>query len=405
VIDESAIRLRFEALAPMLDEQGRRRFAAAEAMRAGPGGVSAVMRATGIARSTIRRGLDELADGDTPDGERVRRAGGGRKPLSATDERLIDDLRTLVEPETRGDPQSPLLWTCKSLRKLSQSLRDMGHKIGRTVVGELLYKLDYRLQTNRKTREGASHPDRDAQFCYINDRVKAALAAGEPAISVDTKKKELVGDFKNGGREWRPKSSPEQVRVHDFVIPELGRAVPYGVYDIADNAGWVSVGIDHDTAAFATNAIGSWWELMGRARYPHARSLLITADGGGSNGSRVRLWKVELQKLADELGMPITVCHLPPGTSKWNEIEHRLFSFITGNWRGKPLISHQVIVELIAATTTEAGLKVRCQLDPNAYPAGIKVSDAELEAVNLSRHDFHGEWNYTISPKVLALEQ
>jgi hypothetical protein len=405
VIDESAIRLRFEALAPMLDEQGRRRFAAAEAMTAGPGGVSAVMRATGIARSTIRRGLDELADGDTPDGERVRRAGGGRKPLSATDERLIDDLRTLVEPETRGDPQSPLLWTCKSLRKLSQSLRDMGHKIGRTVVGELLYKLDYRLQANRKTREGASHPDRDAQFCYINDRVKAALAAGEPAISVDTKKKELVGDFKNGGREWRPKSSPEQVRVHDFVIPELGRAVPYGVYDIADNAGWVSVGIDHDTAAFATNAIRSWWELMGRARYPHAESLLITADGGGSNGSRVRLWKVELQKLADELGMPVTVCHLPPGTSKWNKIEHRLFSFITGNWRGKPLISHQVIVELIAATTTQAGLKVRCQLDPNTYPAGIKVSDAELEAVNLTRHDFHGEWNYTIRPKVLALQQ
>jgi DDE family transposase len=405
VIDESAIRLRFEALAPMLDEQGRRRFAAAEAMTAGPGGVSAVMRATGIARSTIRRGLDELADGDTPEGERVRRAGGGRKPLSATDEHLIDDLRTLVEPQARGDPQSPLLWTCKSLRKLSQSLRDMGHKIGRTVVGELLYKLDYRLQANRKTREGASHPDRDAQFCYINDQVKAALAAGEPAISVDTKKKELVGDFKNGGREWRPKSSPEQVRVHDFVIPELGRAVPYGVYDIADNAGWVSVGIDHDTAAFATNAIRSWWELMGRARYPHAKSLLITADGGGSNGSRVRLWKVELQKLADELGMPVTVCHLPPGTSKWNKIEHRLFSFITGNWRGKPLISHQVIVELIAATTTEAGLKVRCQLDPNTYPAGIKVSDAELEAVKLTRHDFHGEWNYTIRPKVPALEQ
>jgi hypothetical protein len=274
VIDESAIRRRFEVLAPVLDEQGRRRFAAAEAMTAGPGGVSAAMRATGIARSTIRRGLDELADGDTPDGERVRRAGGGRKPLSATDMRLIDDLRALVEPETRGDPQSPLLWTCKSLRKLSQGLRDMGHKIGRTVVGELLYRLDYRLQANRKTREGASHPDRDAQFRYINDQVKAALAAGEPAISVDTKKKELVGDFKNGGREWRPKGSPEEVRVHDFVIPELGRAVPYGVYDIADNAGWVSVGIDHDTASFATNAIRSWWQLMGRAR-PLARKSAI----------------------------------------------------------------------------------------------------------------------------------
>ena len=332
-------------------------------------------------------------------------AGGGRKPLNATDASLIDDLRSLVEPETRGDPQSPLLWTCKSLRKLSQSLRDMGHKIGRTVVGELLYKLDYRLQANRKTREGASHPDRDGQFRYINDQVKAALAAGEPAISVDTKKKELVGDFRNGGREWRPKSSPEHVRVHDFVIPELGRAVPYGVYDIADNVGWVSVGIDHDTAAFATNAIRSWWQLMGRQRYPQAKSLLITADGGGSNGSRVRLWKVELQKLADEFRIPITVCHLPPGTSKWNKIEHRLFSFITGNWRGKPLVSHQVIVELIAATTTNAGLKVRCQLDPNTYPAGIKVPNAELQAVDLIRHDFHGEWNYTISPKALALEQ
>ena len=405
MIDESAIRLRFEVVAPVLDEHGLRRFAAAEAMAAGPGGVSAVMRATGIARSTIRRGLDELADGDAPDGERVRRAGGGRKPLSATDASLIDDLRSLVEPETRGDPQSPLLWTCKSLRKLSQSLRDMGHKIGRTVVGELLYKLDYRLQANRKTREGASHPDRDGQFRYINDQVKAALAAGEPAISVDTKKKELVGDFRNGGREWRPKSSPEHVRVHDFVIPELGRAVPYGVYDIADNVGWVSVGIDHDTAAFATNAIRSWWQLMGRQRYPQAKSLLITADGGGSNGSRVRLWKVELQKLADEFRIPITVCHLPPGTSKWNKIEHRLFSFITGNWRGKPLVSHQVIVELIAATTTNAGLKVRCQLDPNTYPAGIKVPNAELQAVDLIRHDFHGEWNYTISPKALALEQ
>ncbi len=279
------------------------------------------------------------------------------KPVSETDASLLDDLRMLVEPETRGDPQSPLLWTCKSLRKLSQSLRDMGHTVGRTLVGELLHKLDYRLQANRKTREGSHNPDRDAQVHDINDRVKAALAAGGPAISVDTKKKELVGDFRNVGREWRPQGSPEQVRVHDFVIPELGRAVPYGVYDIAGNAGWVSVGIDHDTAAFAANAIRSWWKLMGRERYPNASSLLITADGGGSNGSRVRLWKIELQKLADELGVPITVCHLPPGTSKWNKIEHRLFSFITGNWRGKPLISHQVIVQLIAATTTKTGLR------------------------------------------------
>jgi hypothetical protein len=289
------------------------------------------------------------------------------------------------------------LWTCKSLRKLSQGLREMGHKIGRTVVGELLYKLDYSLQSNRKTREGSNHPDRDAQFRYINDRVMGALAAGEPAISVDTKKKELVGDFSNAGRQWRPKGSPEEVRVHDFVIPELGRAVPYGVYDIADNAGWVSVGVDHDTAAFAANAIRSWWRLMGRERYPNAVSLLVTADGGGSNGSRVRLWKLELQKLADDLGVSITVCHLPPGASKWNRIEHRLFSFITGNWRGKPLVSHKVIVQLIAATTTKTGLKVRCELDENIYPAGVKVSDAELEAVNLTRHEFHGEWNYTIN--------
>ena len=363
------------------------------------------MRATGLARSTIARGLAELRGGDTLGPDRVRRPGGGRKPVSATDPTLIDDLCSLVEPETRGDPQSPLLWTCKSVRKLSASLRDMGHSIGRTLVGQLLDKLGYSLQANRKRREGASHPDRDAQFRYINDSVKAALLAGQPTISVDTKKKELVGDFKNGGREWRPKGSPEEVRVHDFVIPELGRAVPYGVYDIADNAGWVSVGIDHDTAAFATNAIRSWWKLMGRERYPQAKTLLITADGGGSNGSRVRLWKVELQKLADELGIPITVCHLPPGTSKWNKIEHRLFSYITGNWRGKPLISHQVIVELIAATTTKTGLKVQCQLDQNTYPAGIKVSKAELKAVNITRHDFHGEWNYTIRPKMLALER
>jgi hypothetical protein len=404
VIDESAIRLRYEKLTPVLDERGRRRFGAAEAIAAGRGGIAAVMRATGLARSTIGRGLVELRQlGEVSD--RVRRPGGGRKPLSETDTSLLADLRSLVEPETRGDPQSPLLWTCKSLSKLCQGLREMGHQIGRTLVGELLHKLDYSLQANRKTREGSNHPDRDAQFHYINDRVKEALAAGEPAISIDTKKKELVGDFKNGGREWRPKGSPEQVRVHDFVIKELGRAVPYGVYDIADNAGWVSVGIDHDTSAFAANAIRNWWKLMGKERYPRATRLQITADGGGSNGSRVRLWKVELQKLADELGIPITVCHLPPGTSKWNKIEHRLFSFITQNWRGKPLVSYQTIVQLIAATTTTAGLKVRCELDQNTYPAGIKVSDKEINAINLDRHDFHGEWNYTISPKLRALER
>lgn len=359
----------------------------------------AVWRATGIARSTIGRALEELRRGETPDPGRIRRPGGGSKPATQTDASLLDDLRALVEPTTRGDPQSPLLWTCKSLSTLSESLRAMGHKAGRTLVRKLLHQLDYSLQANRKTREGAGHPDRDAQFHYINDQVKAALAAGEPAISVDTKKKELVGDFKNAGREWRPKGTPEEVRVHDFIIPELGRAVPYGVYDIAGNAGWVSVGIDHDTAAFATNAIRSWWRLMGRERYPDAKSLLITADGGGSNGSRVRLWKLELQKLADDLGVPITVCHLPPGTSKWNRIEHRLFSFITGNWRGKPLVSHAVIVQLIAATTTKSGLKVRCELDPNSYPPGIKVADHDLAAVNIVRHAFHGDWNYSILPK------
>ena len=367
-------------------------------MAAGRGGIAAVARATGIARSTIGRALQEVGNGEAIEAARVRRPGAGGKPKSETDPSLIVDLRALVEPETRGDPQSPLLWTCKSLRKLSHALCDMGHQVGRTLVGELLHKLGYRLQANRKTREGTSHPDRDAQFRYINAQVRAALAAGEPAISVDTKKKELVGDFKNAGREWHPQGSPPEVRVHDFVIPELGRAVPYGVYDIADNAGWVSVGVDHDTAAFASNAIRSWWTQMGRERYPDATRLTITADGGGSNGSRLRLWKLQLQELADQLRMPITVCHLPPGTSKWNRIEHRLFSFITANWRGKPLVSHKVIVELIAATTTEAGLTVRCQLDPNTYPAGIKVSEAQLNTVNLKRHEFHGDWNYTIEP-------
>ena len=380
-------------------------MAAAEAMAAGRGGVSAVSRATGMARSTIGRALVELRDGAALPDNRVRRSGGGRKPLSETDVSLLDDLRRLVDPATRGDPESPLLWTSKSLRKLAEGLRGIGHTIGHNLVGDLLRKLGYSLQANRKTREGTNHPDRDAQFRYINDRVKAALDAGEPAISVDTKKKELVGDFKNAGREWAPKGSPEEVRVHDFLIPELGRAAPYGVYDIGDNAGWVSVGVDHDTASFAVNAIRRWWLLMGSVRYPHATSLTITADGGGSNGSRVRLWKIELQKLADELGLAITVHHLPPGTSKWNKIEHRLFSFITGNWRGKPLVSHQVIVQLIAATKTKAGLTVRCELDPNIYPAGVKVSDDEFKAVELLRHEFHGEWNYTIRPSGLVLDQ
>jgi hypothetical protein len=401
VIDEAAIKLRYVAVDPVLDERARRRFAAAEALAAGRGGVTAVARATGMARSTIDRGLSELR-GETvtaaaPD--RIRRKGGGRKPLAVTDPTLLSDLKYLVEPTTRGDPMAPLLWTAKSLRRLAAGLRGLGHRICHNVVADLLRDMGYSLQANRKTREGTNHPDRDAQFGYINDQVKQALAASEPAISVDTKKKELVGDFKNGGREYRPKGEPEPVRVHDFIIPELGRAAPYGVYDIADNAGWVSVGIDHDTASFAVNAIRRWWQAMGRARYPHATRLVVTADCGGSNGVRLRLWKRELQTLANELGISITVCHLPPGTSKWNKIEHRLFSFITQNWRGRPLVNYQTIVQLISATTTDTGLKVQCEIDPNTYPAGVKVTDAEMDAINIHRHEFHGDWNYTISPQ------
>ena len=401
MIDDSAIRLRFKSLDPVLDERGRRRFAAAEALAAGYGGILAVSRATGIARSTIQRGLAELSDeaGLAVPPERVRRAGGGRKSLSVTDTTLLNDLQSLVDPVTRGDPMAPLLWTAKSLRRLAAELQALGHRIGHNVVAKLLREQGYSLQANRKTLEGASHPDRDAQFNYINEQVKAALAADQPAISVDTKKKELVGDFKNNGREYRPKGNPEKVRVHDFKIPELGRAAPYGVYDIADNTGWVSVGIDHDTASFAVNAIRRWWQTMGHERYPKASRLTISADGGGSNGSRVRLWKIELQALADELGIEITVCHLPPGTSKWNKIEHRLFSFITQNWRGKPLVSYQTIVQLIAATTTKTGLTVKSELDTNSYPKGIKVDDADMDAINLHRHEFHGEWNYTIKPR------
>jgi len=400
VIDEAAIKLRYDALDPLLDERGRRRFAAAEAMAAGLGGIAAVSRITGIARSTIGRGLAELRGEAAPDAptDRVRRKGAGRRSLVSSDPTLVADLKSLVEPTTRGDPMAPLLWTAKSLRNLAAGLRELGHRIAHNVVADLLRDMGYSLQANRKTLEGSNHPDRDAQFGYINEQVKAALAANQPAISVDTKKKELVGDFKNAGQEYHPKGQPEPVRVHDFIIPELGRAAPYGVYDIANNAGWVSVGIDHDTASFAVNAIRTWWQKMGSERFPNASQLVITADGGGSNGTRVRLWKRELQALADELGIPITVCHLPPGTSKWNKIEHRLFSFITQNWRGRPLVSYQTIVQLIAATTTDAGLKVQAEIDTNSYPAGIKVTDAEMDEINIRRHDFHGEWNYTISP-------
>ena len=373
-------------------------FAAAEARAAGYGGIAAVSRATGLAASTIGRGLKELAAAGL-EGDRIRRHGGGRKALLVSDAKLLDDLLALVAPSERGDPMSPLRWTCKSLRRLAAELRALGHRISHTVVGEVLKQQKFSLQGNRKTREGDSHPDRDAQFAYINESVTSMLAGQQPVISVDTKKKELVGDFKNGGREWRPRGDPEEVRVHDFLIKELGRAVPYGVYDLAANAGWVSVGIDHDTAAFAVQTIRSWWHNVGHQQYPGASCLTITADGGGSNGSRVRLWKYQLQKLADELGMEINVHHLPPGTSKWNKIEHRLFSFISMNWRAKPLVSYRVIVDLISATTTDAGLKVRCELDKKSYPKGIVVSDQEMAKIKILRADFHGEWNYTIRPR------
>jgi len=392
------IQRRYEDLSPVLNEQGLRRFAATEARAYGHGGVSVVSKITGLARSTISRGMKEIGENLPVEAGRVRKPGGGRKAKQAEDSTLLSDLQRIVEPATRGDPMRVLKWTSKSLRHLSEALKGEDHSVCPHVIADCLRELGYSLQANRKTKEGSGHMDRDAQFQYISDQAKAFLAVDEPVISVDTKKKELVGNFKNSGREWRPKASPEVVNVHDFIDPKLGRAVPYGIYDIGDNKGWVSVGTDHDTASFAVHAIGRWWLTMGHQRYPKATRLLVTADGGGSNGHRVRLWKVELQELANTLRVPITVCHLPPGTSKWNKIEHRLFSFITLNWRGKPLRSFKTIVQLIAATTTTAGLTVRAELDENKYAKGVKISDAKLAAINLSRHPFHGDWNYTISP-------
>jgi len=394
-VELEAVRQRFAVLAPVLDERRRRLVAAAEALALGWGGVVGVARVTGVSRSAIQAGLAELRApaAKRPAPERVRRAGGGRKRTVDTDPTLRHELERLVAPVTRGDPESPLRWTSKSVRKLAAELQAVGHAVSHQLVADLLHELGYSLQANRKTREGGDHPDRDAQFAHLNAQVVAQLAAGEPAISVDTKKKELVGDFNNGGREWHPAGQPEVVRVHDFVDRDLGRASPYGIYDLAHNTGWVNVGIDHDTAAFAVASIRRWWSSMGRTVYPDATRLLICADGGGSNGSRVRLWKLELQQLADETGLTIAVCHLPPGTSKWNKIEHRLFSCISQNWRGKPLVSYEVIVSLIAATTTTAGLRVHAQLDTHAYPAGRKVSDEDLARVRLQRDAFHGEWN------------
>jgi len=402
-VDETtAIKDRFARVAGRLDERARRLVAASEALALGWGGITAVSRATGLSRKAIRRGIADLqaAPPATAGPGRVRRPGGGRKKTVEKDPTLRHDLEALVDPGTRGDPQSPLRWTCKSVRKLAAELRERGHQVSHQLVAELLREAGYSLQGNRKTREGGAHPDRDAQFAHISATAEAYLAAGDPVISVDAKKKELVGDFKNGGRAWRPQGQPEEVRVYDFVIPELGRATPYGVYDLAANAGWVNVGIDHDTAAFAVESIRRWWTQAGQARYPQAQRLLITADGGGSNGSRVRLWKRELQRLADETGVAITVCHFPPGTSKWNKIEHRLFAFISQNWRGQPLISYAVILNLIAATSTTTGLTVASYLDTNTYPPGLKVTDEEMNALHLRRDAFHGEWNYTILPHV-----
>jgi hypothetical protein len=400
VASEQKLVSRFKLLEPWLDERTRRLWAAAESAAIGRGGISLVARASGVSRRAIHQGLSELKQ--KPDhaqragGSRIRRRGGGRKKTLTKDPSLIQDLEKLVEPATRGDPESPLRWTCKSVRKLAEELRRLGHDASHTLVSELLHEQKYSLQANRKTKEGTSHPDRNSQFEHISETVQGFLRQGQPAISVDTKKKELIGEFKNGGREWRPKGQPEPVRVHDF---GKVKDVPYGVYDLGRDAGWVNVGTDHDTSAFAVESIRQWWNTMGRPCYPKARQLLITADSGGSNGSRVRLWKLELQKFADQTGLEIAVCHFPPGTSKWNKIEHRLFSFITQNWRGKPLVSHEVIVNLIAATTTKTGLQVKSRLDTGKYPKGVKVSKADFAGIALRPDDFHGDWNYSIQPR------
>ena len=401
----TTVQEKFRSLAPIMDERMRRRWAASEARALGWGGIALVARATGLSPVTIRQGQAELkAMGTDPAGEtagsgRVRRRGGGRKRLSQADRTLRQDLEALVDPATRGDPQSPLRWTCKSTRNLAAALANQGHPVSHQTVARLLQEMDYNLQVNRKTKEGASHRDRNAQFEYIAKQVRSFQRRGQPVVSVDTKKKELVGDFKNGGQEWQPEGEPEEVRCKDFKDKQLGKVAPYGVYDLTTNEGWVSVGIDHDTAQFATETLRRWWENMGRLVYPNATELLVTADGGGSNGSRTRLWKVSLQRVANELGVRISVCHFPPGTSKWNKIEHRMFCHITENWRGRPLVSRAVIVNLIGSTKTATGLRIQAALDTNSYETGIKVSDEELAAVKIKKHKFHGDWNYTISPR------
>jgi len=397
-MDIDTLRTKYRALAGELTERSRRLWAATEAKALGHGGIALVEQATGISRSTIQRGLRELEGGVSLAPGRTRRSGGGRKQTITKDSTLLADLDGLVEPTSLGDPESPLRWTSKSVRTLASALQAMGHDVSHNLVAQLLHETGYSLQANQKTREGAEHPDRDAQFRYINRQVRRFLRTEAPAISVDTKKKELVGDFKNPGREWRPKGSPDRVRVHDFIIPENGKAIPYGVYDLQRNEGWVSVGIDHDTASFAVTSIRRWWRRMGRPAYGGVSELLITADAGGSNGPRLRLWKWELQKFANRTGLSITVCHFPPGTSKWNKIEHRLFSHIAMNWRGKPLTSLGVIVSLIGSTRSEAGLRVRSEVDRGAYPGGVVITDDQMQQVHLKRHRFHGDWNYTIRP-------
>jgi AcrR family transcriptional regulator len=388
---------KFTALFPHLNERQRRVCAAAEARALGHGGIARVARAAGLSRPTIYQGLRDLDQPPLPG--RVRRAGGGRPAARDRDPELLAALDALIEPDTRGDPESPLRWTCKSTRQLAAALTAQGHPVSHSTVADLLRAADYSLQAPRKTLEGSAHPDRDAQFRYLNERTKAFQAAGLPVISVDTKKKELVGPFKNGGREWRPQGRPELVNVHDFPAADVGKAIPYGVYDVTHDAGWVAVGQDHDTASFAVATISRWWEAVGQPTYPRASHLLISADGGGSNGYRTRLWKTEMQRFADATGLHVTVCHLPPGTSKWNKIEHRLFAHISTNWRGRPLVSHEVVVELIGATTTRTGLRVRAERDTRRYPTKVKVPDAAMAALSLTPHAFHGEWNYTIHPR------
>src|SRR5574341_849479 len=382
-----------------MDERHRRLWAGTEARALGRGGIALVARATGLARNTIVRGLVELTQNRPLSPTRVRRPGAGRKRATVLAPELTTALEALVEPVTRGDPESPLRWTLQSTRHLAEELNTQGYEVSHTLVAGLLHELEYSLQANRKTLEGARHPDRNAQFEHINAAVTAQVTRGQPAISVDTKKKELVGRFKNTGRTWRPQGTPEPVKIHDFLDPELGKALPYGVYDLGRNLGWVSVGVDHDTATFAVATIRRWWRELGHRHYPRARALLITADSGGSNGSRLRLWKWELQQLAQQTGLVISVSHLPPGTSKWNKIEHRLFSFISQNWRGQPLLTHAAIVSLIAATTTKTGLKVRCVLDTRQYPKNVKLTDGQMRALNVAPDKFHGDWNYTVSPR------